>query len=353
MALFTSTSPHTAVGQSTAGIMKLVLLATLPGAAAMTYFFGWGTLINLGLAAITAVAAEAAILALRKRPVAFYLKDCSALVTGVLLALALPPLAPWWLVVVGTLFAIVIAKQLYGGLGYNPFNPAMVGYVVLLISFPVEMVQWPLPKPLLADSLSLPGISESLAVVFAGTPLLDGVTGATPLDLFKHNSGLLVEQMEQRTPMFSDARWAGVGWEWVNLGFLAGGILLLSRKVFTWHAPVGMLGTLLLLSLMFNDGGSSASKGSATLHLLSGATMLGAFFIITDPVSSATSTRGRLIYGALIGLLTFMIRGWGNYPDGVAFAVLLANFAAPFIDYYTLPRTYGHQRARKATEKQE
>lgn len=346
-------SPHANAKRSTANIMQMVLFATLPGVLALTLFFGWGTLINIVLASITAIAAEAGMLALRKKPIGFYLRDYSALVTAFLLALALPPLAPWWLVIVGTLFAIVVAKQLYGGLGYNPFNPAMVGYVVLLISFPVEMTQWLAPKPLLTEGINHPGLLDSITMVFAATPHVDALSGATPLDLFKHNSGMLVEQFYAEQPLFSEGRWAGAGWEWVNLGFLLGGIFLLSKKIFTWHAPVGMLATLFLLAIFFHDGGSSDSHGSPSLHLLSGATMLGAFFIVTDPVSSATSNRGRLIYGALIGLLVYVIRCWGNYPDAVAFAVLLANFAAPFIDYYTLPRTYGHSHARKAIEKQE
>lgn len=351
-------SPHVTMKRDTASVMKLVLLATLPGALALSYFFGWGVWINLLLASATAIGAEAAILAIRKRPISFYLRDHSALVTAVLLALSLPPLAPWWLVVTGTLFAIIIAKHLYGGLGYNPFNPAMVGYVVLLVSFPVEMTQWLNPRPLLAEGVSHPGILESIAAVFAGgstavNATLDAITGATPLDLFKHNTGLLVEQFYQQEPLFSEGRWAGVGWEWVNVAFLLGGIFLLTQKIFTWHAPVGMLAMLFLMALLFHDSGSSTSHGSPVMHLLSGATMFGAFFIVTDPVTSATSNRGRLIYGAMIGLLVFVIRAWGNYPDAVAFAVLLANFAAPFIDYYTLPRTYGHGRRRRATEKQE
>ncbi|UTW46738.1 electron transport complex subunit RsxD [bacterium SCSIO 12696] len=348
-----ASSPHAHTGRSTARVMQLVLLATVPGVVALTVFFGWGVWINLILASITALATEAALLKLRHKPVGFYLKDYSALVTAVLLALALPPLAPWWLVVVGTLFAIAIAKQLYGGLGFNPFNPAMVGYVVLLISFPVEMTRWLNPAPLLAEGIDLPGLKQSLAVVFAGSPIVDGVSGATPLDLFKHNSGQMVEQFYASHTLFDQGRWAGVGWEWVNIGFLIGGIFLLWQRIFTWHGPVAMLVTLLLMALLFHDGGSSHSLGSPALHLLSGATMLGAFFIVTDPVTSATSNLGRLIYGALIGLLVYVIRAWGNYPDAVAFAVLLANFAAPFIDYYTLPRSYGHERRRRATEQQE
>jgi electron transport complex protein RnfD len=182
---------------------------------------------------------------------------------------------------------------------------------------------------------------------------VDGVTGATPLDVFKHSSGLLVDQVYDREPLFNQAMFAGAGWEWVNIAFLAGGLVLLSNRIFTWHGPVGMLGALALMSVIFYDSGSSTSPGTPLMHLFSGASMFGAFFILTDPVSSAVSNRGRLIYGALIGILVYIIRAWGNYPDAVAFAVLLANFAAPFIDNYTLPRTYGHTDRRRATEKEE
>lgn len=353
MAFMKMTSPHTTRAGDTGSVMKQVILACLPGLIALTYFFGPGTLINVVLASITAVVCEAAILKLRNRPIGFFLKDYSAVLTGVLLGLALPPYCPWWIVVVGTASAIILAKQLYGGLGYNPFNPAMVGYVILLISCPVEMTQWAIPRSLLAEGQSLPGLWAALQHVFLGSSAVDGYTGATPLDVFKHNNALLVEDFYQAEPIFATGRWAGAGWEWVNLAFLLGGLYLLARKVFTWHTPVSMLAALLVLSVIFYDSGSSNSGGSPYFHLLSGATMLGAFFIATDPVSSAVSTKGRLIYGASIGVLVYVIRVWGNYPDAVAFAVLLMNFAAPFIDYYTLPRTYGHDKARRATEKKE
>lgn len=353
MAFKQITSPHAHASQNTSKVMQLVVWATVPGLIALTYHFGWGSLINVVLATATAVIAEAAVLQLRGRSIAFYLRDYSAVLTAVLLGLALPPLAPWWVVVVGTLFSIVIAKQLYGGLGYNPFNPAMVGYVILLISFPIQMTTWITPLALLPDGVSHPGIIESLSIVFAGLNPADGVTGATPLDSFKFSDGLLVDQIYAQNPLFSQAGFAGVGWEWVNVGFLIGGFILLGSKIFTWHGPVAMLGAIAVMSILFWDGGSSDSPGSALMHLFSGASMMGAFFIMTDPVSSAASNRGRLIYGALIGVLVYLIRAWGNYPDAVAFAVLLANFAAPFIDNYTLPRTYGHIDRRRATEKEE
>lgn len=343
MSFLRASSPHTHNPNTTHRVMRDVVLATLPGIAALTYFFGIGTLSNLVLAITFALAFEASVLYVRKRPIAFYLKDLSALVSAVLLAVAIPPASSWWIIATGMFFTIVVAKQLYGGLGYNPFNPAMIGYVVLLISFPQQMTAW------VSASSPLFDLSALAQAVFGNG--LDGFTGATPLDAFKQAEGLTAADIYQSSTVFSEGFLAGFGYEWVNIAFLLGGIYLLTRKVFTWHAPVAMLATLAVLSTIFYDSGSSESAGSPVLHLLSGATMLGAFFIITDPVSSSTSNKGRLIFGALIGALTFIIRAFGNYPDAVAFAVLLANFAAPFIDYYTVPRTYGHTRAKRATQK--
>ena len=339
MALMRVTSPHAHGPMSTPRVMLNVLLATVPGLIVMTYFFGFGVLVNVAWACIVAVACEAAALRLRRRPIGFYLRDCSALVTATLLAVALPPYAPWWLIAVGIACAILLAKHLYGGLGYNPFNPAMAGYVILLISFPVQMTAWAPPRGL----GQTPGLLEALQACFWPSGY-DAVTMATPLDLMKQNTSELVSELYAQTPQFG--RWAGLGWEWVNIAFLAGGAWLLHQRIFTWHAPLAMLASLSLMAAIFYDGGSSVSGGSPLFHLLSGATMFGAFFIVTDPVTSAVSVRGRLIYGAMIGVLIYVIRVRGNYPDAVAFAVLIMNFAAPFIDNYTQPRTYGHQASK-------
>ncbi|MBB5212878.1 electron transport complex subunit RsxD [Microbulbifer hydrolyticus] len=349
MSLMRVTSPHAHSGQSTSKVMLQVVAATVPGVLALVIFFGPGVLINIALCAFTALATEAAVMKLRDRPVGFYLKDYSALVTALLLGIALPPYCPWWIPVIGSVSAILLAKQLYGGMGYNPFNPAMVGYVVLLISFPVEMTRWVAPAELIYGT---PGLDESFALIF-GNMNVDGFTRATPLEIVRHNQSTILAQLYEMEPIFNKGTVAGVGWEMANFGFLLGGLFLLFRRLITWHAPVAMLVTMALLSVVFYDGGSSLSEGSPLLHLFSGATMLGAFFIVTDPVSGCTSNKGRLVFGAGVGLLVFVIRAWGAYPDGVAFAVLLMNFAAPFIDNYTLPRTYGHKAARKATDLEE
>ncbi|WP_409075588.1 electron transport complex subunit RsxD [Pantoea sp. C3] len=351
MAFRIASSPYTHNRRSTGNIMLLVGLAAVPGFAAQWYFFGYGSLIQVLLATLTAWITEAAVLRLRKAPIASNLADNSALLTAILIGISLPPLAPWWLVVVGTVFAIVIAKQLYGGLGQNPFNPAMVGYVVLLISFPVQMTSWMPPDTLQAIK---PTLLDSLSMVFTGHTLggdtmqqlqigVDGVSQATPLDTFKtglragHSADQLLAQ-----PIYSGML-AGLGWQWINLGYLVGGLFLLWKKAIRWHIPAAML---LSLAFCATIGWifSPETLTSPTLHLFSGATMLGAFFIATDPVTASTTNRGRLIYGALIGLLVWLIRSFGGYPDGVAFAVLLANICVPLIDYYTQPRVYGHHK---------
>ncbi len=341
--MLTPSSPHAVGTQSVQQVMLTVWAATLPGFAALIWFFGWGYLINAALAVGTALIAEALILRLRRRPVLFFLSDGSALLSAWLLALALPPLAPWWIPVIGSLAAIVFAKHLYGGLGNNPFNPAMVGYAVLLISFPVEMTtRWGMPAALASEAHSL---LDSARVVFAGLRVdpaaVDAMTMATPLDHYKNEVLRATGTEIRQDPLFS-AGWRVYGWEWVSLLYLLGGLFLLWRRLITWHIPVAVLGSLSLLALTFSW--NPDLRVPLDLHLLGGATMLGAFFIATDPVSAATSNRGKLVFGAGIGILIYVIRTWGNYPDAVAFAVLLMNFAAPLIDYYTRPRVYGEGR---------
>jgi len=336
MALPRITSPHAKGPSRTQRVMLLVLAATLPGVIVLTWLYGAGTLINMAWACAAALGFEAAILKLRQRPVGFFLRDGSVLVTAVLLALALPPYSPWWLTLIATGCAVVFGKQLYGGLGQNPFNPAMIGYVVVLISFPVEMTTWPVPHSV--------GLGAGLQHILGIASLPDGWTQATALDVLKVNKSLTIDELWSN-PAFG--HFGGIGSEVVNLAFLAGGLFLLHKRLFSWHAPVGMLAALVVMSLVFWNGSGSDSNGSPLFHLLSGATMLGAFFIVTDPVSSATSPRGRLIFGAGVGVLVYVIRAWGGYPDGVAFGVLLMNLAAPTIDYYTRPRTYGHRKAER------
>ncbi len=342
MAFVQQSSPHAHNARPTSRVMLWVIIATLPGLVAQTVFFGWGNLINVIWCIALAMASEAAILKLRSKPVAFFLKDNTAAVTGLLLGLALPQFAPWWVSAVAVIFAIVVAKQLYGGLGANPFNPAMVGYALVLVSFPVAMTtNWAEPALLWQGA---PSLADTLGAIASGQQTaIDGWTMATPLDQFKHNIASYTAAEVLSHPTFGEG--IARGWEWVNAGFLAGGLLLVFLRIITWHIPVSYLAALAVMSLAF--GSNPDQYAPLTLHLLAGGTMLGAFFIATDPVSAATSHQGKLIYGAGIGILIYLIRTWGNYPDAVAFSVLLMNFAVPFIDYYTPPKSYGHHKARR------
>lgn len=337
----TTTSPHKAAGTKVSSVMRQVLYALVPGIAVATYYFGPGVLIQIMLASVTALITEAAILRWRKRAVGRYLTDYSALVTAWLLALSIPSIAPWWLVVIGTAFSISFSKQLYGGIGYNPFNPAMVGYVVLLISFPVEMSQWPATNPALGTQLSM---VDTLLIVFQPDTIQqwDAITAATPLDTIRSEllSGNNLNTAEQAlaAPGIISAQ----GWEAVAVAYLLGGLWLWYRQVITWHIPFSLLGGLFVMAMLFSEINTDQYP-SAWFHLFSGGAMLGAFFIATDPVSAATSNKGKVIYAAGIGVLIYIIRTWGSYPDAVAFAVLLMNLCAPYIDYYTQPRVFGAQ----------
>ncbi|QOL24311.1 electron transport complex subunit RsxD [Thalassotalea sp. LPB0316] len=349
MTYWIASSPHNHTQSSTGALMRLVILATLPGIFAQWYFFGWGNLIHIAIAIATAMVCEFCVLSMRKREIKPELLDSSGILTAVLIGISLPAIAPWWISVIGAAFAIVIVKQLYGGIGHNPFNPAMAAYVMLLVSFPLQMTSWQPPLELMQFSLNF---SQTLSVIFTGfTPdgfsieqlrtHIDGYTMATPLDTLKTNLTLGKTVVESSQEVVFGQHFA-LGWEWINLGFLIGGTILIYKKAIPWVTPVSFLVSLLICSFIAYVV-SPDSSSSTMFHWLSGATMLGAFFILTDPVSSATSVKGRIVYAALAGFLVFIIRQFGGYPDGVAFAVLLCNMAAPLIDQYTRPRTYGHQ----------
>jgi len=336
----TGNAPHIPANSSVATVMQQVLYALLPGIAAHCWYFGPGILLQILLAITFALVFETAMLKLRQQPLRTHLLDFSAVVTAVLFALCLPPLVPWWIALLGMFFAIVIAKHLYGGLGHNVFNPAMVGYVVVLICFPQAMTQW---LPATAPGSWTVGSWDSIVTIFSGQlslPLAwDAVSQATPLDTLRSgiNAGLTVEEIHN-SAIFGD--FGGRGWEWIANWYALGGLWLLWRRIISWQVPVTMIGSVVLLGLLayLIDPGSNPSPMQ---HVFSGALLLGAFFIATDPVSGCTSNLGRLLFGAGVGILTLIIRRWGGYPDGVAFAVLLMNMAAPLIDRYTVPRYYG------------
>ncbi len=335
-------SPYIANAPSVSNIMLKVLIALVPGIIVYVWQFGGGVIITITLATITALVTEALMLKLRHRPVKPFLTDYSAIITAWLLALAIPPLAPWWLIVVGTAFAIVIAKQLYGGLGYNPFNPAMIGYAVLLISFPALMTKWPAALSLAEAKLSfLAQLDYIFNQTLPASITIDAITSATPLDYLKTQLKLQQTMSNiQSAPIFGVLGTKGS--EYVSLAYLFGGIYLWQQRIITWHLPTAFLSTIAIISGLFwiIDPSQFANP---VFHLFSGATILAAFFIITDPVSGPTTPKGKLYFAAGVGIITYLIRVYGGYPDGIAFAVIFMNICAPLIDAYTQPRVFGHQ----------
>ena len=331
-----TTPPYLLKDASVQRVMLQVLAALLPGIAAYVWVFGPLILVQIAIASVAGLAGEAFMLRLRDKPLGLFLGDGSAIVTAWLIALAFPPLAPWWLIVVGTLFAVVIAKQLYGGLGQNPFNPAMIAFAVCIVSFPALMSQWP-PVDLKAS------FADQFALVFGFLPRLDAMSGATPLDALK-TALKLGEGNTTVASILADGhtfgRFAGQGWEWVMGGYLIGGIWLWQRKIISWHAPTGFIAGITLVSAVLWLW-QPTTFANPLFHLFSGGAMLGAFFIVTDPVSGCTTPKGKFIFAFSVGLLAYLIRVFGGYPDGVAFAVLLLNICVPLIDMYTQPTIFG------------
>ena len=302
-------SPHWLGTLSVSLMMRQVIWALLPTLAISAWLLGSGVLLNTLLAITLCLLLEAIALRVLNKPVKTFLYDGSALVTALLIALALPPLTPWWVTATGALFGIVVAKHLYGGLGHNLFNPAMVGYAVVLVSFPSALAHWPTP--------------------------VDGLTNATALVSLRHRDGLTIADAWQATRGFG---WlGGYAWEWINAAFLAGGLALCAARLAAWRVVLSLLTTLAVLAAIGYDAGSSTSAGSPLFHLFTGATMLGAFFFATDPVSHPIAPRGQIIFGITVGAMTFAVRAYGNYPDGMAFGVLLANALTPYLDKRLTP----------------
>ena len=309
-------------GLNTNQIMRQVIYALALGVSASYVFFGWGVIIQILLGVVSALVVEVTFLAMRGRPVLESISDGSAVLTAVLLAISIPSIAPWWIVVVGVAFAIIFGKQLYGGLGNNPFNPAMLGYAFLLISYPLQMTTWPVDFSV---------FSQATDVIFNALSF-DGLSGATRLDEVKTGLSLGNNLATMQVHSTSQA--------WINAGFLVGGVYLLARKIIFWHIPLAFLSGIVVMALLVSVFDSQTHLPVQN-HLMLGGTMLGAFFIATDPVSASTTPKGRLIYGFLIGVLIVIIRNYGGYPDGVAFAVLLLNMTVPLIDQYTQPKVFG------------
>ncbi|MBI5792190.1 MAG: RnfABCDGE type electron transport complex subunit D [Rhodocyclales bacterium] len=338
-------APHATTSNSATRVMATVMLALAPATLYGFWLYGWPAiylwLVTVGFAAF----GEAFCLRLMGRQATPVLLDGSAVLTGWLLAISLPPWAPWWIGAFGGLFATVLGKQVFGGLGQNLFNPAMVARVALLISFPVQMTAWVAPLPLFSPGA--PGAIDGLAILLKGLPpALDAVSSATTLGFAKTELSRGVDLLAS-LPHAPALSWQGqrpgsLG-ETAAWLIAAGGVAMIFLRIISWHIPLAMLAGIALPAAIANAVDPAHYLG-ATAHVLSGGAMLGAFFIATDYVTSPNTARGQLLFGAGCGLLTWVIRTFAGYPEGVAFAVLLMNSLTPIIDTYIKPRIYGRDR---------
>ncbi len=336
--------------------MALVMLALVPATLFGLFVFGWPAIFLFTVTAGATVGFEALSLWAAGKPVRLTLMDGSALLTGWILALTLPPWAPWWIGVVGGALAVLLGKQVFGGIGQNLFNPAMVARVALLISFPLEMTRWVAPTPIFTSGA--PSVRDGLAITFGGQSAealgFDAMSGASILGHVRTELGQGEALSSALTAVF-DPFSALLGLVPGSLGETSalliafGGLLLIAKGVIDWRIPAALLGTVAVLATGMHLV-DAARYAAAPYHLLTGATMLAAFFIATDPVTSPVSRTGQLLFGAGVGLLLYVIRTWGGYPEGVAFAVLLMNAATPMIDHYLKPRIYGRDRRGQPLE---
>ena len=343
-------APHTHGANSVSRIMIVVILALMPATVWGVYQFGWPAFNILVLCIASALLAEALCLRIAKNPVGLFLKDSSAILTAWLLAMTLPPWTPWWIAVFGGMFAIIIGKQIFGGIGQNVFNPAMLARVALLVSFPLEMTFWVEPVPMFSQGA--PNFIEGLAITFLGVPSMDAVSSASIIGHVKTGFTQGHSLAESLASIEFDIIDHGVGTVPGSMGetsallLAIGGLVLIGLRIITWHIPVAMLGTVALLATISNLI-APGQYPDALFHLFSGGLMLGAFFIATDLVTSPSTRLGQIIFGVGCGTLVFVIRSWGAFPEGVGFAVLLMNAATPLIDHYVRPRIYGRDRKGK------
>lgn len=322
--LIVSPSPHIHTKTTTRVLMRDVVIALLPAAIVSVVFYGWDALLLLGVSVVSCVLLEYLITRyLLKRPST--VGDLSAVVTGMLLALNLPPATPWWVVFIGALVAIGIAKMTFGGLGQNVFNPALVGRVFLLVSFPTHMTHWEIPQGLFG---------------------VDAVTGATPLGVIKEGlmqGSTVPDLMAQHGYNYSQMLLANLGGsagEACAIAILAGFVYLLIRKVIKPWITLSILGTVAATSCIFWLA-DSARFTDPLFNLLTGGILLGSCFMATDYVTSPMSTKGGILFGVGIGLITMMIRYFGSYPDGISFAILIMNATVPLLNIWFHQKKYG------------
>jgi len=349
-------SPHIHNGDSIRSQMMSVIWALIPAALVSVYMFGWLAVLQISTCMLVCLITEWTTLKWMGRSTS-PLGDASAALTGLLLALTLPALTPWWMTILGGVFAIGLGKQVYGGLGYNPFNPALSARIILLISFPLQMTTWVIPLHVQLTGVDLYSFGQAWQLFTSGISALpksvDAITMASPLGYVKTawTQGIHVhDALQNYHYSYLDAfigREAGSLGETSALALLLGGIYLLARHTITWHIPTSYLATVAILATI----ASTLDPNHYTpplFHLLAGGLMLCAFFMATDPVSSPVTPRGKIVFGVGCGIITWSIRTWGGYPEGAMFAVVLMNCAVPLIDHYCRPKVYGQQQRKQS-----
>ncbi len=329
--LIVAPAPHAHSGDSVRRNMLLVILALLPAYVVSVIEFGWGALITACISILACVCTEYVISRYILKEKRQTIGDLSAVLTGLLLAFNLPSNLDWWIVLIGAIVAIGVGKMTFGGLGQNPFNPALVGRVFLLISFPAQMTTWP------------------VANGFA-TRYLDAETGATPLYYLKHmvkaGDASVIDQLPSLMDSFLGVMGGSLG-EVCALALILGGIFLICMRVITWHIPVAILATVACFAACTGWAGA-LPEGMGTCQyvgyeLLTGGLMLGAFFMATDYVTSPMSGWGKIIFGIGIGFIVMVIRTWGNYPEGMSFAILIMNACVPLLNKIR-PQRFGEKK---------
>ncbi len=322
-----SPSPHMHGKELTQKLMLKVVVALIPAFFASVIYFGIGAIIVTATSVTSCLLFEYLIQRyILKKPLS--ITDGSALVTGILLAFNLPSNIPVLIIVIGSFISIAVAKMTFGGLGNNPFNPALVGRVFMLVSFPVQMTSWPVPKGF-------------------GTGYLDAVTGATPLAVIKEGLkngeplSSLMAQIPTPAQMFLGNMGGSMG-EVAAIALLIGFVYLLIRKVITWHIPVSIIGAMAIFTTilwLINP----EKNADPLFHILAGGVLLGAIFMATDYVTSPMNPKSMILYGCCIGILTVIIRVWGAYPEGVSFAILIMNAFVPLMNAYIKPKRFGEE----------
>jgi RnfABCDGE-type electron transport complex D subunit len=339
-------APHIPGAGSVSRTMFIVQACLVPATLYGFYLYGWPAIHLWCLTVAGCVFWEIFCIRLTGREAGPFVMDGSAILTGWLLALTLPPWAPWWVAVVGSLLAVVFGKHVFGGLGQNLFNPAMVARVALLVSFPVPLTQWVMPLPITAAGA--PGFIEGLQIMMGHLAIPDAVSSASLLGHTKTELSRGIDVLHslsgehENLLSYIGARPGSLG-ETASWLILGGGLAMLGLGVITWHIPVAFMAGLLIPALIGHNINPARYLDVST-HLLSGGAMLGAFFIATDYVTSPSTSKGKLIFAAGCGFLVYVIRTWGGYPEGVAFAVLLMNTLTPVIDRFTKPRILGRDK---------